>query len=153
MTSMLKDLILPFLPSVLTIAGWWIVASRDSNSKKNAIHNKRVDAASKLIDKILLDAKKFYSLSGSDIEAQGMSSLIVSDFKKLSSIINLISNELNKLEKQSLAVTFIDYKKIITGGEFGTLARPSISTSNQLYVDIDSSYNDLYIELEKSHLI
>ncbi len=153
MSNVIKDLILPFLPSVLTIIGWWIVGSRDSNSKKNVIHNKRVEAAAKLIDKILLDAKKFYSLPGADIEAQGMSSLITSDFKKLSSIINLISQKLEATEKHSLALAFIDFKKDITGGTFGTLSRTPISPSNQLYFDIDASYNELYIELEESYLI
>lgn len=153
MADIIKDLILPFLPSALTIVGWWIVANRDSNSKKNAIHNKRVEAASKLIDKILLDAKKFYSLLGSDVEAQGMSSLITSDFKKLSSIINLVSKELSDPEKQSLAVAFIDFKRTVTGGAFGTISRPVITASNQLNFDIDTTYNDLYIELEKVFLI
>lgn len=153
MADIVKDVILPFLPSALTIVGWWIVAKRDSISKKNAIHNKRVESASKLIDKILLDAKKFYSLAGSDLEAQGMSSLIASDFKKLSSIVNLLSKELSDPEKQSLATTFLDFKRTVTGGAFGTLSRPIIASSNQLYVDIDSTYNDLYIELEKVYLI
>lgn len=153
MASIVKDLILPFLPSALTIIGWWIVASRDSSSKKNAIHNKRVEAASKLIDKILLDAKKFYSLPGSDVEAQGMGSLLTSDFKKLSSIVTLITNELGDAEKQSLAVAFIEYKKMVTGGQFGTVSRTALTTSNQLYFDIDATYNDLYIELEKTYLI
>lgn len=153
MADIVKDVILPFLPSALTIVGWWVVANRDSISKKNAIHNKRVESASKLIDKILLDAKKFYSLSGSDPEAQGMSSLITSDFKKLSSIINLVSKELSDPEKQSLAVTFLDFKRTVTGGTFGTLSRLRITSSNQLYFDIDSTYNDLYIELEKVYLI
>ena len=153
MASIVKDLILPFLPSALTILGWWVVANRDSSSKKNAIHNKRVESASKLIDKILLDAKKFYSLPGSDSEAQGMSSLLTSDFKKLSSTINLISNELSDPEKQSLATAFIDYKRTVTGGQFGTISRPIITSSNQLYFDLDATYNDLYIELEKVFLI
>lgn len=153
MTSIIKDVILPFLPSALTIIGWWIVASRDSISKKNAIHNKRVEAASKLIDKILLDAKKFYSLPGLDTEAQGIGSLLTSDFKKLSSIIILITKELSDAEKQSLSLAFIEYKKMVTGGKFGTVSRPVISTSNQLYFDIDATYNDLYIELEKTYLI
>lgn len=153
MTDIIKDVILPFTPSALTIIGWWIVANRDSTSKKNTIHNRRVESASKLIDKILLDAKKFYLLPGSDLEAQGMSSLITSDFKKLSSIINLVSKELSDPEKQSLAVAFIDFKKTVTGGTFGTISRPVITTTNQLYFDIDTIYNDLYIELEKVYLI
>ena len=153
MASIVKDVILPFLPSVLTIVGWWIVASRDSDSKKNAIHNRRVESASKLIDKILLDAKKFYSLPGSDPEAQAISSLIVSDFKKLSAIVNLVIKELKGSEKLSISVAFIEYKKTVTGGGFGTISRLAISSSNQLYFDIDATHNDLYIELEKTYLI
>lgn len=34
------------------------------------MHNKRVESTSKLIDEILLDAKKFYSLSESGVEAK-----------------------------------------------------------------------------------
>lgn len=153
MASIVKDVILPFLPSVLTIVGWWIVASRDSDSKKNAIHNRRVESASKLIDKILLDAKKFYSLPGSDPEAQAIGSLIVSDFKKLSAIVNLVIKELKGSEKLSISVAFIEYKKTVTGGGFGTISRLAISSSNQLYFDIDATHNDLYIELEKTYLI
>lgn len=153
MANIVKDIILPLLPSALTIIGWWIVGSRDSNSKKNAIHNKRVEAATDLIDKILLDSKKFYLLAGDDLEAQSMRSLIISDFKKLSSIINLLSNQLATNDKQSLAVAFIEYKKIVTGGEFETLSRKAISNSNQFYADIDSFYNELYIGLEKTQKV
>lgn len=151
MTTIVKDIILPLLPSALTIIGWWIVGARDSNSKKNAIHNKRVEAATELIDKILLDAKIFYSQSGSTIETKSMRSSIISNFKKLSSIVNLLSNELGATDKHSLASAFIEYKKIVTGGEFETLSRGAISSSNQFYSDIDSLYNELYIELEKTY--
>lgn len=151
MSSIVKDVILPLLPSTLTIIGWWIVGTRDSNSKKNAIHNKRVEAAIELIDKILLDAKLFYSQSGSALEAKNMRSSIISNFKKLSSIINLLLPELSATDKHSLAAAFIEYKKLVTGGEFETLSRSAIPSSNQFYSDIDSSYNELYIELEKTY--
>lgn len=153
MASIVKDVILPFLPSILTIIGWWIVSARDNKSKKNAIHNRRVESASKLMEKILIDAKKFYSMTGSDIETKNLSHLIASDFKKLSSIINLISKQLEQSEKVDLAVSFIEYKKTVTGGEFGTVSRLPIPPSNQLYIDIDTSCDELYIELEKSYLI
>lgn len=153
MNYIFRELILPFLPSALTIIGWWIVGKRDNKSKKNAIHNKRVELASKLMDKILVDAKNFYALPGSTVESKNMSHLIASDFRKLSSMVNLISEGLDKSKKTSLAVGFIEYKKSVTGGEFGTISRLPIPTSNQLYIDIDMTYHDLYIELEKSYLI
>ncbi len=153
MDPIVKELILPFLPSVLTIIGWWIVYSRDNTSKKNAIHNKRVEAALKLIDKILDDAKRAYSLSGSENETENIEALLMSNFKKLSTIIQLIMKEYSGAEKQSLGTAFLDYKKIITGGQFGSKTRLPISSSNQLYVSFDTIYNDLYIELEKSYLV
>ncbi|EPV2444105.1 hypothetical protein ACV27A_002584 [Acinetobacter baumannii] len=151
MSNIVKDIILPLLPSALTIIGWWIVGTRDSKSKKNAIHNKRVEAATDLIDRILVDAKIFYSQSGSALESKNMRSSIISNFKKLSSIINLLSNELSATDKHSLAVAFIEYKKIVTGGEFETLSRCAIPSPNQFYSDIDSLYNEIYIELEKTY--
>lgn len=102
------------------------------------MHNKRVESTSKLIDEILLDAKKFYSLSESGVEAKWIGSLIKSDFRKLSSILKLISNEIGEIEKISLATTFIEYKKSITGGEFETISSVPISSTNQLYFDIDA---------------
>jgi len=153
MTNIVKDIILPLLPSTLTIIGWWIVGARDNNSKKNAIHNKRVEVATDLIDKILQDAKSFYLQSGNTSEALSARPLIISHFKKLSSIINLLSKELNAQDKLSLASSFIDYKKIVTGGEFETPSRNAVPSSNQFYSDIDSSYNELYIELEKTYKV
>lgn len=153
MKGFLKDIILPFLPSLLTIVGWWIVANRDSDAKKNANHNRRVEVAIKLIDKILLDAKNFYSLSGSDKEAQSIAFLLTSDFKKLSMIITLISKNCGPKEKQALGKAFIEFKKIVTGGDFETKSRAAIPKSNQIYFDIDGLYNELYIELEKIILI
>lgn len=153
MPNFLKEIILPFLPSALTIIGWWIVGSRDNKSKKNAIHNKRVEAAINLINKILLDAKKFYSLSGTDQEAQGIRSIITSDFKKLSALVILISENFELPQKTSLSMSFIDFKKIVTGGSFETLERNITSNSNQLYIDIDSLHNELFVELEKSYKI
>ncbi|WP_047428662.1 hypothetical protein [Acinetobacter sp. neg1] len=153
MKNFVKDIILPLLPSALTIIGWWIVGTRDNNSKKNAIHNKRVEAATELIDKILDDAKSFYLQSGSTPAAQSTRSLIISNFKKLSSIINLLLKELNPSDKNSLSSTFIEYKKIVTGGEFETPSRNAVASSNQFYSDIDSFYNELYIELEKTYKI
>ena len=71
----------------------------------------------------------------------------------LKNFMQLISQKLEATEKHSLALAFIDFKKDITGGTFGTLSRTPISPSNQLYFDIDASYNELYIELEESYLI
>lgn len=153
MNSIVKDIILPLMPSALTIIGWWIVGTRDNKTKKNTIHNKRVEAAIALIDKILQDAKGFYLQPGSTPEAQSKRPLIISNFKKLSSIINLLSKELNNPDKHSLANTFIDYKKIVTGGEFETSSRIAISNTNQFYSDLDSFYNELYIELEKTYKV
>ncbi|MFW1970634.1 hypothetical protein [Acinetobacter bereziniae] len=152
MKAIFKDFILPILPSILTIIGWWIVGTRDNNSKKNAIHNRRVDLASELIEKIFVDAKKFYSLQGSDVEAKTLNALIISDFKKLSSIINLVTKKLSDYEKHSVADAFITYKKTITGGSFESINRAIVKPTNQLYVEIDTTYNDLYIELEKIYL-
>jgi len=152
MKSILKEFILPILPSLLTIIGWWIVGSRDNNSKKNAIHNRRIDLASELIEKIIVDAKKFYSLSGGSIEAKTLRELILSDFKKLSSIVTLINNNLKDYDRRSLELAFIAYKKAITGGNFESINRTVISSTNQLFVDIDATYNDLFIEFEKNNL-
>ncbi|KHF78412.1 hypothetical protein PJ15_1470 [Acinetobacter sp. neg1] len=61
--------------------------------------------------------------------------------------------ELNPSDKNSLSSTFIEYKKIVTGGEFETPSRNAVASSNQFYSDIDSFYNELYIELEKTYKI
>lgn len=150
MAPWLKEYILPFLPSLLTILGWWIVGRRDGISKKKETHNRRVNLAIDQSQKIYESAKKFYVLSGSASEASALEDMLNCDFRRLSTIIGLVNKSLlSEHQKQSLGNSFIDYKKAVTGGQFGTKSRQAYPLNHQLFVDIDNAYNDFFLDLEK----
>ncbi|RSN83394.1 hypothetical protein EA770_07310 [Acinetobacter baumannii] len=150
MSPWIKEYILPFLPSLLTILGWWIVGRRDGIGKRKEAHNRRVTLAIEQSQKIYECAKKFYILSGSDSEASALEDMINCDFRRLSTILALVNKSLlSDKQIQSIGNSFIDYKKVVTGGQFGTKSRNAYSLNHQLFVDIDNTYNDFFLELEK----
>ena len=52
--------------------------------------------------------------------------------------------------KSFVEINFIEFRKIISGGNFGTLSRQKIGADNQLYNDINMISNDLFLSLEKN---
>ena len=146
-----KTYSLPLLPSLLTILGWYIVYKRDNTSKANTIHNKRIEAAQKTIDEIAASAKTYYSYSGSDEEAKKLEPILTTSLQKLGVYISLVSDQLkDDGQKRDLEINFIEFRKIISGGNFGTLSRQKIGVDNQLYNDINMISNDLFLSLEKN---
>ncbi|MFC6628576.1 hypothetical protein [Acinetobacter beijerinckii] len=150
MAPWIKDSILPFLPSLLTILGWWIVGRRDGIGKKKEAHNRRVNLAIEQSQKIYESAKKFYLLSGSAPEASALEDMLNCDFRRLSTILGLVNKSLiSENQKQSIGNSFIEYKKVVTGGQFGTRSRNAYPLNHLLFVEIDNTYNDFFLELEK----
>lgn len=153
MKEFIKDIILPFLPSLLTILGWWIVGKRDNKSKKHGIHNKRVEVAIEVSEKILVNVKDFYNIDGRNIDAERSRSVIKSDFKKLSSIITLLAEDMEYTSKTGLFTDFLSYKKVATGGEFESKSRSIYDLSSQFFADLDGTHNDFYIHLQRIYLV
>lgn len=149
--NIFKTYFLPLLPSLLTILGWYIVYKRDNISKANNIHNKRIESAQKTIDDIAASAKTYYSYPGNDQEAKKLEPIITTSLQKLGVFISLISNQLkDEGQRQDLQTNFIEFRKIISGGNFGTSSRNKIGPDNQLYNDINMISNDLFLSLEKN---
>lgn len=145
---------IPLAPSLitlfLTIWGWSIVSKRDRIAKTHAIHNKRIDSVQKSIDDLVQLAKKYYSYTGSDVEAVNLEPIITSKLKRLSGYISLIVNELDKdADRIGLMNDFIEFKKAVSGGAFSTRSRPKIDLSNQVYNDITDTSDELTFALEK----
>jgi hypothetical protein len=146
--SVFKDFLLPLLPSLLTILGWFLVFRRENRVKDNEIHNRRISLASNLVGEIVSNAKKYYVQSGSDSEAPFMEQSIKSDLKKLSGLINLINMGCKK-HSNNITIFFIDFRRAISGGEFEISSRLPYTASHPKFNQIHIAENELFIELEK----
>lgn len=146
-----KTYILPLLPSLLTILGWYIVYKTNNASRANTIHNKRIELAQKTIDEIAASAKTYYSYSGNDDEARKLQPIITTGLQKLSAFISLVSDQLKDEEqKYDLQINFIAFRKIISGGKFGTISRNKFGPDNQIYSDINLTSINLFLSLERN---
>ena len=154
MDSFYSSFLTPIAPSLitllLTIWGWKVVSRNNQRSKACDIYNKRIEIAQKSIDEIVLLAKKYYSLKGSDVEAKILEPHITTSLKRLSMYISLICDGIeNDTEKQNIAINVVAFKQAISGGSFATNSRLQVSPSNQLYNDITDASHELIFNLER----
>ena len=58
--------ITPFLPTVLTIAGWFFIVRREKSKRRLERKDRRIDAALTLLEKIEADALRYYTVDDTD---------------------------------------------------------------------------------------
>lgn len=118
--------VLPLLPTVLTIIGWWIVHQREQNKRQTDRFHNRIDAAIELSNEVKSLAIVYYSKPENEIPEQDQE--IVFTLKKLADLCNKIAHNHDKLQK-----AFNDFKIEVTGGDFQSKKRGVLPTYHQKF--------------------
>ncbi|WP_315368769.1 hypothetical protein [Kingella oralis] len=120
--------VLPLLPTLLTIIGWWIVGNRETNKRKNDRFHHRIDAAIQISQELKDMAIEYYSKDEAACKELGRE--IVFAFKKLSDLCNKIEQGGN-IQKH-----FNNFKITVTGGNFQSNSRHALSFENNHFLVI-----------------
>ncbi|MBJ8442218.1 hypothetical protein [Acinetobacter junii] len=158
-TDYIKDYLLPLIPSFLTIAGWVILSKQEKTARneQKALMESEICKKNKedRINKILININEiknlafdYYQLSGSTEDAVELSLLIQARIQQLNHFITRGCSEANTLAP-SIVKKFNKFRRVLTGGDFGSRVRPNINLTDPLYTKIVKAELDLYLEIEK----
>ncbi|MCU4494948.1 hypothetical protein KTI63_21140 [Acinetobacter guillouiae] len=158
-TDYIKDYLLPLIPSILTIAGWIILSNQEKaarNEQKTLLEQEIADRNKEdRIKKILLNINEikdlsfnYYQLNGSIEAALELNLLIQARIQQLNHFIARGCCESNSIPPQIIK-KFNKFRRVLTGGLFGSRVRPAINLSDPLYSKIIRAELDLYLEIEK----
>ncbi|MDO5059206.1 MAG: hypothetical protein Q4D82_04605 [Neisseria sp.] len=134
--------LLPLLPTVLTIAGWFLVARRESGKQMADRKSKRIDAALLLVAKIEADALRYYRLP-EEVEAKDLAVSIVFDLKRLAGYCRLIHVDLNEL--------LMNFRISVSGGDFQSGNRQPLPDNARLLMEIKNNAFELQQKLDYFH--
>jgi hypothetical protein len=158
-SDFVKDILLPLIPSVLTILGWIIVSKQEKKARveQKQLLNEDIDRANKKerISSILsqiTDIKQlsfnYYQLNATDPDAIELGLIIPARIQQLNHFINRACCQ-NQVLSQPISKKFIKFRRALTGGTFGSGQRVSLPITDNLYQKIIRAELDLYIEIEK----
>lgn len=132
--------LLPLLPTVLTIAGWFIIARQEKDKRRLDRKDRRIDAALTLLNQIEADALQYYKVDDKDnILATG----IKQNLKWLSKLCSRIDANLGNL------VT--DLRTVTTGGNFESKQRMPLPPTDTKFIEIRDAVFRLQDRLESCH--
>lgn len=158
-TDYIKDYFLPLIPSILTIAGWIVLSKQEKNARneQKALLEKEIANRNKedRIQKILLNINEiknlsfdYYQLHGSIEAALELNLLIQARIQQLNHFIARGCCESNSIPPQIIK-KFNKFRRVLTGGQFGSRIRPAINLTDPLYTKIVRAELELYLEIEK----
>ena len=165
-----KDIVLPLVPSILTIVGWLIVskqqetaraeqqrlANEDRAEQQRLVNEDRnradkTERISSILNQIT-DIKElsftYYQLDANDTNAIELGLIIPARIQQLNHFINRACCQ-NQVLPEPIRKKFIKFRRTLTGGTFGSAQRISLPITDNLYQKIIRAELDLYIELEK----
>ena len=165
-----KDIILPLIPSILTIVGWRIVSKQQETARAeqqrlvnedraeqqrlvNEDRNRadKTERISNILNQIT-DIKElsftYYQLDANDTNAIELGLIIPARIQQLNHFINRACCQ-NQVLPEPIRKKFIKFRRALTGGTFGSIQRISLPITDNLYQKIIRAELDLYIEVEK----
>jgi len=165
-----KDIILPLIPSILTIVGWLIVSKQQETARAeqqrlvnedraeqqrlvNEDRNRadKTERISNILNQIT-DIKElsftYYQLDANDTNAIELGLIIPARIQQLNHFINRACCQ-NQVLPEPIRKKFIKFRRTLTGGTFGSAQRISLPITDNLYQKIIRAELDLYIEVEK----
>lgn len=168
--DIVKDIILPLIPSILTIFGWIILSRQEKSSREeqkrlleeDRDEQKRLlkedrDRANKKerISNILFQitdikqlAFKYYQLDANNPESIELGLIIPARIQQLNHFINRACCQ-NQTLPQPISKKFIKFRRELTGGSFGAAQRMGLPITDTLFQKVIRAELDLYIEIEK----
>ena len=120
-----------FIAAGVAVVGWTIVERFAREREKRADLRALTTSFREAIDDILVDAAKYYSISGNAPEALSLASSIKSK-------LALLSEQMTVLTEANLLPTGNDYmksfRKAVTGGDFESATRVASSSGSEVFV-------------------
>ena len=162
-----KDIVLPLVPSILTIVGWLIVSKQQETARAeqqrlvnedraeqqrlvNEDRNRadKTERISNILNQIT-DIKElsftYYQLDANDTNAIELGLIIPARIQQLNHFINRACCQ-NQVLPEPIRKKFIKFRRTLTGGTFGSAQRISLPITDNLYQKIIRAELDLYIE-------
>lgn len=157
--DIIKDIILPLIPSVLTIWGWRVIYKQEIAARNEQKEILEQDIArqkkEERLQKVLLHVNeikelsfKYYQLDASDIEAIELGLIIQARLKQLNHFITRACCE-NQVVPAPIRTKFIKFRRTLTGGSFGSAQRLAIPITDIIYPQIITAELNLYLEIEQ----
>lgn len=157
--DIVKDYLLPLLPSILTILGWIVVSRQEKNSRKEqkqlleqeVAKQKKEERISRILNQIGEIKEltfKYYQLDVSANEAIELQIIIPARLQQLNHFIARGCCENSKIPSD-ISKKFIKFRRALTGGYFASQQRVALPFSDILYQKIIKAEMELYIEIEK----
>lgn len=165
-----KDIILPLVPSFLTILGWLIVSKQQETARaeqqrllnedraeqqrllnedrNRADKTERISSILNQITNIKELSFTYYQLDANDTNAIELGLIIPARIQQLTHFINRACCQ-NQVLPEPIRKKFIKFRRALTGGTFGSIQRSSLPITDNLYQKIIRAELDLYIEIEK----
>ena len=137
--DIVKDIILPLIPSVLTIMGWIIVSRQEKSARaeQKRLLEEDIDRINKKerISDILVQitdikqlAFKYYQLDANNAEAIELGLIIPARIQQLNHFINRACCQ-NQILPSSISKKFIKFRRALTGGSFAAAQRIGLPIS------------------------
>ena len=130
--------IMPLIPTVLTIAGWFFIAHREKSKRRLERKDRRIDAALTLLEKIEADALRYYTVDDAD---NALASAIKHNLKWPAKLCVRINGNLKVTELRT----------VTTGGDFESKERRLLQPDHVKFIQIRDVVFKLRDELEGCH--
>ncbi len=130
--------IIPLMPTVLTIAGWFFIDCREKSKRRLERKDRRIDAALTLLEKIEADALLYYAVDDAD---NVLANAIKHNLKWLAKLCARINSNLKVTELRT----------VTTGGDFESKKRMLLKPGHNKFTQIRNVVFKLRDELEGCH--
>ena len=130
--------IMPLMPTVLTIAGWFFINHREKSKRRLERKDRRIDAALTLLEKIEVDALRYYAVNDAD---NVLANAIKHNLKWLAKLCARINGNLKVTELRT----------VTTGGDFQSRNRLPLDPDHVKFIQIREAVFRLRDELEGRH--
>ncbi|OHR44967.1 hypothetical protein HMPREF2753_09150 [Neisseria sp. HMSC071C03] len=130
--------IIPLMPTVLTIAGWFFIDCREKSKRRLERKDRRIDAALTLLEKIEADALRYYAVDDAD---NVLANAIKHNLKWLAKLCARINSNLKVTELRT----------VTTGGDFESKKRMLLKPGHNKFTQISNAVFKLRDELEGCH--
>nr|DAN55206.1 MAG TPA: hypothetical protein [Bacteriophage sp.] len=130
--------IIPLMPTLLTIAGWYLVSRREKSKRFLDRKDRRIDAALILLEKVETDALHYYTVDDAD---NILANAIKHNLKQLAKLCVRIDSKLN----------IADLRDVTTGGDFQSKQRTLLKPGHERLIQISNAVFIFRDELEGCH--
>lgn len=125
---------------IVTIAGWWFVASRASQRAEASEVFQMLNAAEELVEQVRSDAVRLYLLDATEAEVKGLNLEISAKSQRLSRKLTALRKRSGHLDVMKWFITF---KRVTSGGNAESVRRRALEEGDEYFKFIDDAAEKL----------